>query len=400
MVYCGPLLLEALVIMLGALTFGYVLGYPSPVVPVIQKDFNLTDFQATIFNSISSLIAIVGPFCSHLLLKFFGRRVTAFIISVVGAIFWGLLLLMTKKLFWLGVVIRAFLGSVMGAYSSIVPMYIVEIAPKDHTAFFGTLNNLGIAIGLVIVYLCGNWLNWRELTIIGGGICALNGLLIWFVRESPAVSDKEETNEESVFQKKYAKGLIVGIALMFFQQFCGINGILTNLTTLFNNAGIKVDSGIASAIACSAQIITIFLSSLFVEWAGRRVAWCTSAGGLVVFSLLYGFSVKYKWGQIAPVAAIFGFLFFFGLGTGPVAWYIVPELFPSAVRSAATSIASSTNWLCAFTVIQIFTPLDKAIGTFWSISIFAFISVFSFLFGLFYVTEPNKADDGLYSALN
>lgn len=386
MVYCGVLILHAMILMLGSLTFGYVLGYPSPTIPEIVDDFNLATSQTTIFNSISSLTAIAGPFIAHAILYFASRRLTTFIISTVGALFWGLLLIMNKKLFWWGILCRAILGIVMGAYSSIIPMYIIEIAPKDHTGFFGTLNNLGIGLGLVLLYLCGNWLHWKVLTIIGCCICGLLMLLVWLVPESPVV--KEDVKKESVFQKKYMKGLMIGIAMMFFQQFSCINGILTNLTTLFNKAGINVNNGIASAISSSAQVITIFISSFFVERFGRRPAWCISAAGIVVFLLIYAFSVKFDWGKYAPVAAIFCFLFFYGLGTGPVAWYIVPELFPDSVRSAATSIASSANWLCAFIVIQIFPSLDSAIGTFWAIVIFAIISVGSFIFGFFCVTEP------------
>lgn len=390
----------ALILLIGAFQFGYILGYPSPVVPALQKEWHLTDTQTTFFNSVSSLSAIPGPFLSHFILHFAGRKKAMFIIAVAGTIAWGLLLLMNAERFVLGIVIRGLLGVVMGAYSSITPLYIVEIAPEGKSASFGTLNNLGIATGLFVLYILGDYLDWFKLTIIGSAICGAQCLLIWLVPESPASQNQEESTKERLFQQKYTKGLVVGIALMFFQQFCGINAILTNLGTLLTSAGVKTSPGIASAIACSAQMITIFLSSFFVAKFGRKPAWCISAGGIVVFLLVYGFSVKFNWGKIAPVAAIFGFLFFFGMGTGPVAWYIVPELFPGSVRSAATSVASASNWLCAFAVIQLFPTLDKAIGTFWSICIFAIISSCSLVFGLIYVSEPRSVNESIYDSLN
>ncbi|EAX87371.1 major facilitator superfamily protein [Trichomonas vaginalis G3] len=425
--------------MLGAFTFGYVLGYPSPVVPELQDTYNISDHESSFFNSVSSLLAIAGPFVSHGLTKITTRKLSTFIISICGTVFWALLLVMNKKLLWFGIVLRGLLGVVMGAYSSIIPMYIVEIAPEGHTAFFGTLNNLGISIGLVVLYLLGNWLKWRVLTIIGACICALLACLIWFVKDSPVDTKVEDDNidnlssekevenksgeevkdnnsnesesspdikitegknsdaenpnpssKKGICQKKYVKGLLIGCMFMVFQQFSGINGILTNLKTLFNKAGVKVNQGIASAISSSAQVITIFISSFFVEKFGRKPAWCISAGGVVIFLLLYGFSVKYNFGYVTPVAAIFGFLFFYGLGTGPIAWYIVPELFEADVRSAATSIASSVNWISSFVVIQIFSSLDEAIGTLLTVVIFAIISSLSLVFGIFCIYEPNR----------
>ena len=388
--YCGIEIFYALILSLGAVTFGFILGYPSPVIPVLKQDFGISQTQSTLFNAISSLTAIAGPYFTQFLLSFMGRKPATFIISICGAVFWALLLIMTKETFWIGITLRALLGVIMGACSSIIPMYIVELSPKGHSGFFGTINNLGISIGLVILYLLGTWLNWESLAIVGASICLLLSLLIWLVPESPAKNEIEKSGKESLCQSKFTKPMIIGIALMFFQQFSGINAILTNLTELFEKAGVKISSGIASAISSSAQVITIFLSGFFIDKTGRKPAWVISASGVVGFLILYSFATKFGWGEWVPIISVFMFLFFYGIATGPVAWYIVPELFPSSVRSLATAIASSVNWLCAFIVIFLFPELQHRFGDFGSLLFFAAIEVLSIIFGLFCITEPAK----------
>ena len=137
----------ALVIMLGPMTFGTIMVYPSPTAKAIQEKHGLSSssLEWSFYNSVSSLFAIAGPFVSNGLLHVYKgkRKPTVFTIAIAGTVFW-LLNLLTDVNIWAGVVIRAFMGVVMGAYSSISPMYLVEIAPDGRSGFFGCLNTPGM----------------------------------------------------------------------------------------------------------------------------------------------------------------------------------------------------------------------------------------------------------------
>ena len=73
----------------------------------------------------------------------------------------------------------------------------------------------------------------------------------------------------------------------------------------------------------------------------------------------------------------------FGVGLGPIAWFIVPQLFKGPISSAATSIATAFNWLFCFIVVLCFPYLNNAIGDFASMLIFMAICILGAIFGWF-----------------
>lgn len=390
----GKELLYSAVLMLGAATFGYIIAYPSPAIPSMEEEMNLSDFEKTYFNSISSLFAIFGPFITSFLLKYTGRRNVTFIVAVTGCAFWCLTLLTRESCFWFGMLARALIGLALGGFSHIVPMYIVELAPEGKTGFFGSLNQLAVATGIVIVYLVGTFLDWFYTAIVGALICLLMCILLWFIPESPAVAESKSTivQKESVFQKKYMKPLIVSVLLMFFQQFSGVNAILTNLTQLFKDAGITIKPGIASTISSIAQVISVLCGGFLVEFMGRKIAWGVSLGGISFSLILHVISLKVHMPSWLPIIIVFLFLLFFGLGAGPLPWFYVNEQFGTSVRPQASSVVSSSNWIFVFIVISIYPSMKNSIEEFGSFLVFAIISVIGTIFGLIFIRKEAGAE--------
>jgi hypothetical protein len=157
--YCGATLLYTLILCLGSVTFGFVLAFPSPSTPEMRKEFTgVSDQSFTLYNSISSLVAIFGPFLVNLLFApplLCGRRLACFVFAVTGAGFWLLLLPTTASTFWIAIVARALLGITLGAFSALPPMYVVEISPPALTGFYGSFPQLFIATGVTVCYLVG-----------------------------------------------------------------------------------------------------------------------------------------------------------------------------------------------------------------------------------------------------
>lgn len=384
-------LAHASILCLGAFSFGFIVVFPSPACPEMGAEFGVSESQLSLFNAISAITAVTGPFVTHGLLQFMGRRLTVHTLSDMGLIFWCLHLLITKELFWLGIVFRGLLGIVLGAYSAVIPMYIIEIAPKEHHGFFGTLNSLVITFGLVALYLISEFLTWRYLVIFGASICALQALLIWFVPESPASSF--ESSNDSIFKKEYAKPLFVCIMLMFFQQVSGINAILTNFNSLLDSVGIPIGSGYGSAIATSATLISNIVVGFIVQKIGLKVAWIISAIGITVSLSIYSLTLIYNWPPMVALVAIFLFNLLYGIAAGPIPWFVAPTLFPTSVRPIATNIASASNWLFVFIIIMSFQRMKNALGEAYSMLIFAGLSLISAIFGYFAVGNEEKKNN-------
>ena len=402
---CGKELLFVLVIMLGPFTFGTILGYPNPTKTLIfadHPDLVKNSIYFDIFNACTSLFALFGPLLVPPLLKKFGgsRKKVVFVIAVYSTAMWYLTLL-TKVNIWAGIVIRALSGIGIGAYSSISPMYIVEMAPEGARGFFGCLNQIAIVIGLVFVNVISPSLqSYMKICYICGAFCVLQAILIWAIPESPAVArekeaaekkqqEDDENKKESLWQKKYAKGLIIGIVMMFVQQFCGCNAILTNLSELMNQAGLNIHADYQSVIAQCAQLVAVFVGSAIMDKFGRRVVWIISSVVLIVFLLIFILYDRYNWNNSAlPLVCIFFYEFGFGVGMGPIPWFIIPEYFSDAVRPLATTLVSSSNWIFSFIVIVSFPSMQKKMNLWGAMSFYLAVTILGLIFGIVYVTEP------------
>ena len=73
------------------------------------------------------------------------------------------------------------------------------------------------------------------------------------VRDASASSDSASIKElfsNSVYLKPFA----ISMGLMFFQQFCGINGVLFYLTNIFQKTGSSMDPGLQTFLVGLAQV--------------------------------------------------------------------------------------------------------------------------------------------------
>lgn len=83
-----------------------------------------------------------------------------------------------------------------------------------------------------------------------------------------------------------------------------------------------------------------------------------------------------KWVCITAVQA---FVLFYGIGLGPIPYFIGSELFDAAPRSAAMSIGSVCNWGGNFIVGMTFTLMEKKIHQ-YSFLLFAVCTLLLALF--------------------
>jgi MFS family permease len=385
------------------------MGYPSPAKEEWTVEFpSVSESLLTIFTSVTSLTAIAGPFIASAFLSPrlpLGRKGTTFVIALLGTASWLIILGVAEHRFWVGILARALLGFIVGAFSAVVPMYIVEVAPENMSAFFGSIHQICVALGFVVLYLVSSWLRWKSVAIGGAIITAVLCLLVWFVPEptpkevEPGEEGEEPVKSESPFQKKWVPKLVLGALLAFFQQLSGINAILVNLHSLFAQAQLDMETGYASAIAASAQVIACLIASFVIDSLGRRLVWIVSFGGIAVTDIVYGIteldSIR-KSGSIPailPIVIIFLNLLSFGAGAGPIPWFIVPELFPDSVRANAVSLVTACNWIFAFAVVQLFPYMRDGMGLSGVFILYGVVSAVSAIYGAFFLKSTRQEEE-------
>lgn len=389
-------LLYVLILVCGSTFVGQSLAYYSPAGPKIVPDLGWKKSTGTWFSTLSSLTAILGGPITNVIVPKLGRKLPCFIFSCIALVTWILIGVTRKSFSWLAFVARFIQGICVGGLSSICSMYIVEISPPENRGSYGTLHQLGVTIGMAYCYLIGIWCGWRAVTFLCTLFTALLCILIWFVPESPVVlalkhAEVANIEKEKLFQKKFVPPMIAAFFLMFFQQFSGINALDTNLETIFENAHVDLKPSICALLVGLSQCISTAGVSFIVEKFGRRIPMIISGFGQGVALLLTWAAGVWKLSATVPIIAIFLDFFFFGVGFGPVPWFICPELFEDSVRQLAVSLSTGLNWLFVSIIIFVWPEMQKGIGDAWGFFIFAIICVLGGVYGIFWMPETGVA---------
>ncbi|ELW67608.1 Solute carrier family 2, facilitated glucose transporter member 3 [Tupaia chinensis] len=407
----GRLIFAITIATIGSFQFGYNTGVINAPEAIIRDFLNYTleerledlpsDVLLTSLWSLSvaifSIGGMIGSFSVGLFVNRFGRRNSMLIVNLL-AIAGGCLMGFCKiaesvEMLILG---RLVIGLFCGLCTGFVPMYIGEISPTALRGAFGTLNQLGIVIGILVAQIFGLefilgsddlWPLLLGFTIIPA---ILQSIALPFCPESPRfllINRKEEENAKKTLQQlwgtldvtqdilemkeesarmsqekpvtilelfrapNYQQPLLISIVLQLSQQFSGINAVFYYSTGIFSDAGVEepiyatIGAGVVNTIF---TVVSVFL----VERAGRRTLHLIGLGGMAFCSVLMTMSLllkdDYDWMKFVCILAILVFVAFFEIGPGPIPWFIVAELFSQGPRPAAVAVAGCSNWTSNF----------------------------------------------------
>ncbi|KAK1369932.1 MFS domain-containing protein [Heracleum sosnowskyi] len=247
-----------------------------------------------------------------------------------------------------------------------------------------------ITTGVSVSFIIGTLISWRALALAGIAPCVVLLLGLFFIPESPRwlaktgnqkqfeaalqrlrgkdfdiseeaaeIQDYIETLEKlpkdkllDLFQKRYIRSVIIGVGLMVFQQFGGINGICFYASSIFESTGFPSDIG--TIIYACIQVVITGLGAFIIDRAGRKPLLLASASGLVLGCLITGLSFYLKAYEIglkaAPALAVTGILVYIGsfsIGMGSVPWVVMSEIFDINIKGAGGSLATLVNWFGA-----------------------------------------------------
>lgn len=445
----GRLIFAITIATIGSFQFGYNTGVINAPEAIIRDFLNYTleerledlpsDVLLTSLWSLSvaifSIGGMIGSFSVGLFVNRFGRRNSMLIVNLL-AIAGGCLMGFCKiaesvEMLILG---RLVIGLFCGLCTGFVPMYIGEISPTALRGAFGTLNQLGIVIGILVAQIFGLefilgsddlWPLLLGFTIIPA---ILQSIALPFCPESPRfllINRKEEENAKKTLQQlwgtldvtqdiqemkeesarmsqekpvtilelfrapNYQQPLLISIVLQLSQQFSGINAVFYYSTGIFSDAGVEepiyatIGAGVVNTIF---TVVSVFL----VERAGRRTLHLIGLGGMAFCSVLMTMSLllkdDYDWMKFVCILAILVFVAFFEIGPGPIPWFIVAELFSQGPRPAAVAVAGCSNWTSNFLVGMLFPSAAYYLGPYVFI-IFTVFLVSFLIFTFFKVPE-------------
>ena len=156
--------------------------------------------------------------------------------------------------------------------------------------------------------------------------------------------------------------------LMLFQQFSGINAVMTYASTMLLDAGFS-DANVAAIAIAAVQIIATGISCLIVDKVGRRILLIIATIVMCASMVVLGVS-QYRddFPSGITLITLCCFIVGFSFALGPIPWLIMSEIFPTKVRGVASGIVTQVNWLCAFIVIKFYDDMEASMhsyGTYW-----------------------------------
>ncbi|NXA51429.1 GTR8 protein, partial [Nothocercus julius] len=443
----AKLYLATFAALLGPLSFGFVLGYSSPVIPELSEvsdpQLRLDSNEASWFASVVTLGAAAGGILGGYLVDQVGRKLSLMLCSIPYVS--GYIVIISARNIWMLYFGRVLTGLASGITSLVVPVYISEVSHPKVRGMLGSCVQLMVVTGILGAYIAGIALKWRWLAVLCCFPSCIMLLFMFFMPETPRFLLNQNKRSEAIASLQFLRGphvdhewecrqiednveeeglsilefknpsiyrpLLIGVALMFFQQVTGINAVMFYAETIFEDANFK-DSRMASVVVGSIQVCFTAVAALIIDKTGRKVLLYISGFIMALSTALFGLYFKmvlptpsnsshpdllFTLNAVAPgtesslpwlaVVSLGLFVAGFALGWGPIPWLVMSEIFPLKARGISSGACVLTNWVMAFFVTKEFHDLIgllTAYGTFWLFSAFCCMNV---IFTAFYVPE-------------
>lgn len=313
-----------------------------------------------------------------------------------------------------------FLGGIgIGVSTIAAPAYVSEIAPAKNRGKLVALYQFNIVFGILIAFLSNYLLqdigenSWRWMLGVQSAPALIYTLLVFGIPESPRwiyeyKKDKEKAIEilkkintdeeaaveiqamenekeqkisnESIFDPKYRKPLMLAFFIALFNQFSGINAFLYYAPRIFELAGLEKSASFFSSIGIGlVNLIFTLVGISLIDKYGRKTLMYIGSFGYIISLGLVTIAFYYEWkGMLIP---IFFFLFIasHAIGQGSVIWVFISELFPNKLRAAGTSFGTSVHWILAALIPSFIPSLFKEIGATTVFCFFCLMMVFQLI---------------------
>ncbi len=374
---------------LGGLLFGFDTAVISGTTESLKKVFGLSDFMLG-FTVASALIGtIIGAIAVGKPADRLGRRgilivmAVLYFVSAVGcAMPWN----------WWSLVFFRFLGGLAVGGSSVVsPMYIAEISPARLRGRLVAITQFNIVLGILLAYL-SNYLigrlnlgvaEWRWMFGVEAVPSAVFFVMLFFIPQSPrwlvakgrieearavlemcgtdtgnveaelaeiraSLDIEHHSLEEPFFCRKYAKPILLAVAIAAFNQLSGINALIYYTAHIFKMAGYGTADALLQSVVIGLTNLVFTMAALAViDHFGRRKLMLAGSIGYIVSLGAAAYSFYTGAGGKWLLASLIVFIAAHAFGQGAVIWVFISEIFPNRVRARGQALGSFTHWIMA-----------------------------------------------------
>lgn len=403
----AKLLASAIVAALGGLLFGFDTAVISGTTEWLRRQFSLSNGMLG-FTVASALIGtIAGSIAVGRPADTFGRRGILFalailyFLSALGCAFaWN----------WGSFVLFRFLGGLaVGGASVVSPMYIAEISPACYRGRLVAITQLNVVLGILLAY-CTNYListfagsqlgdaQYRWMFAVQALPSAAFFFLLFLTPQSPRwlVAKEREREARSVLEKcgtdtgnldeeireirasldiahhtvrerfycrKYARPILLAVAIAAFNQLSGINAVLYYTPAIFRMAGAETASAmLQSVIVGFTMLVFTVVAMLIIDHFGRRRLMLLGSVGYIIG--LGGAAYAFYTGGNGKLllASLLLYIAAHGFGQGAVIWVFISEIFPNRVRARGQALGSFTHWAMNAAISWTFPMIAAAAG--------------------------------------
>ncbi|KAH9047396.1 general substrate transporter [Lactarius hengduanensis] len=367
---------------------------------------------------------------------------------------------------------RAIGGIGVGALSTLSPLYMAEISPPEVRGSLLALEQFSIVLGCVLGFWTGfltrnitGSLSWRiplglQLVpgiLLGFGVFALPDsprLLVLhgkreaalaslaklrlrslaeartdplvqielmemeaeavMLQRSTPINDGRFMRNEALawarlFDRRYIDRTLIGIMVMFFQQWSGINALLYYGPLLMRSLGF--DGSTVNLIMAGGvnivQFLAVLPAILYIDTWGRRHLLRIGSVAMAVSHLLIAlliFEFGGQWGDHpaaawVAVSCVYAFTVAYGTSFGPIGWVLPNEVFPLSMRGKGAALSAASNWLNNFFIGLVTPPLLESSPAL-TFGVFGSACFLAYLWATYVVPEtaniPLEAIDELF----
>ncbi|CAG9831260.1 unnamed protein product [Diabrotica balteata] len=368
-----------------------------------------------IWSSIVSIFlvgAAIGSLGGSVLADKIGRKGVLAVCSGLAALSAVLFFIsrpvMSIELLFIG---RLLVGFSSGLTTTVVPMYLTELAPIHLRGSTGVLCPLGVTIGVLLGQIMsmhdilGNsdyWPHCLAAYVIPVIICAF---ALPLLPESPKYLFVIKKDQHKAFQQlnrlRNSKQAAVNLEILKLKKEQQDNEKNTRVGWSIGKVLVDRSLLLPLLLVCSLQAgqqlsginAVFYYSTAIFKAAGLsdRASELGTIGSGLCNNFMAILSDSYAWVPYLSIIGVQGYILCYGFGLGPIPYFIGSELFEVGPRSSAMALGSMFSWGANLIVSLTFPLMQMYLGT-ASFFIFALVAFGLFVFTRFYLPETRGKD--------
>nr|CAD7577771.1 unnamed protein product [Timema californicum] len=379
--------LAATTVSVSSFATGVVMGWPSPMLPLLQSSpsplgDDVEPMSADSSSWLGSLMCFGGilssPFYNYMVNRH-SRKLTGYLVGLPGVIGWLLVLTARSELMLFAG--RLFLGLGAAGNTILGPLYVTEIVEDDIRGGLGSYTILFSFGGILFAYVVGYYASYTTFTAICLAMPVIFMASFFWMPETPVylisqnnpdgarkalmwlrtgdvvTVDQEMTRLKEAYKKGKEnrltmssfiknlksmgtlKALLISVGLFVNNQLSGITAVLSYTVNIFESAGSELSPNVSTMIVGALQMFGVYLTTILIDRAGRKILLIVSnlASAVCLFALGGFFYLKANGHDVThlgwlPVTSLGMYVVTITLGVNSIPFIVINEIFNPQMR--------------------------------------------------------------------